>query len=125
VILDTTAVSALFVGDVALEKLLAGSSRHELPTIVIGEYRYGLARSRHRKALGALLDELIGECDVLVVDLETTEAYAAVRERLRARGRPLPENDVWISALAIQHGLDVVSRDAHFDEVVGLRRRAW
>lgn len=124
-ILDTNAVSALFAGDVALEQLLAVAPRHELPAIVVGEYRYGLARSRHRKLLSSLLDELIRESIVLVIDLDTTEAYAAVRERLRVKGRPIPENDVWISALAIQHGFDVVSRDAHFDEVAGLKRRAW
>lgn len=124
-ILDTNAVSALFQGDPALEKLLGAAPRHELPVVVIGEYRYGLARSRHRRSLGALLNELIRESIVLSIDLETTETYALVRERLRAKGRPLPENDVWISALAIQHGLDVVSRDADFDHVAGLRRRDW
>jgi len=125
VILDTNAVSALFTGDAALGKLLSGRPRHELPTIVIGEYRYGLARSRFRRTLQPLLDDLIAESVVLEVGLGTAEAYATVRERLRRRGRPIPENDVWISALAIEHGLDVVSRDAHFDFVEGLRRRAF
>ena len=124
-ILDTNAVSALFAGDTALERLLDIAPRHELPTIVVGEYRYGLARSRHRKLLSSLLDELIRESTILVIDLDTTSAYAAVRERLRVKGRPLPENDVWISALAIQHGFEVVSRDAHFDEVAGLKRHTW
>jgi tRNA(fMet)-specific endonuclease VapC len=125
VILDTSAVSALFAGNTALERLLGVAPRHELPTIVVGEYRYGLARSRHRRLLSSLLDELIRESTILVIDLDTTSAYAAVRERLRVKGRPLPENDVWISALAIQHGFDVVSRDARFDEVAGLKRHTW
>lgn len=124
-ILDTNAVSALFVGDAALESVLAAAPRHELPTIVIGEYRFGLARSRHRRTLVPLLEQLIAESAVLDVDVATTESYALVRERLRAKGRPIAENDVWISALAIQHGLEVVSRDAHFDHVTGLRRRSW
>ena len=124
-ILDTNAVSALFVGDRALEKVLASTPRHELPTIVIGEYRYGLQRSKYRRTLHGLLEALIAESNVLAIELETTLAYAVVRERLRAKGKPLPENDVWISALAIQHDLDVVSRDAHFDHVAGLQRRSW
>jgi predicted nucleic acid-binding protein len=49
-ILDTNAVSALFEGDRALASVLEVAARHELPAIVIGEYRYGLARSRHRRA---------------------------------------------------------------------------
>ena len=124
-ILDTNAVSALFAGDASLGKVLSARQSHELPTIVIGEYRYGLARSRFRRTLLPLLDDLIRESVVLEVGLATAEAYAGVRERLRRRGRPIPENDVWISALAIEHDLEVVSRDEHFDLVEGLRRRPW
>jgi tRNA(fMet)-specific endonuclease VapC len=124
-ILDTNAVSALLEGDRALEAVLAGSPRHELPVIVIGEYRYGLLRSRRRRALGALFDELIAESHVLPIGVPTAATYARVREALRAQGTPIPENDVWISALAIEHGLDVVSRDGDFDRVAGVRRRPW
>jgi predicted nucleic acid-binding protein len=124
-ILDTDAVSSMLEGDAALEALLARDARHELPVIVIGEYRYGLARSRHRRSLLPLFDELIRESIVLSVGIETAAAYAAVREALRARGTPIPENDVWISALAIEHELDIVSRDTDFDHVAGVRRRSW
>ena len=124
-ILDTNAVSALFAGDPAIERLLATAERHELPVVVIGEYRYGLARSRHKKRLGTLLDELARESLMLDVDERTAHAYATVRESLRKKGRPIPENDVWISALALQHGLEIASRDAHFDEVDGVVRVGW
>jgi tRNA(fMet)-specific endonuclease VapC len=125
VILDTNAVSALFEGNAALARVLGVAIRHELPSIVVGEYRYGLARSRHRRTLLPLLEELVRESVVLDVGLATAQAYATIRERLRRKGRPIPENDVWISALAVEHGLEVVSRDVHFDEVEGLRRRGW
>jgi len=124
-ILDTNAISALFVEDRALTSLLAGTDRHHLPTVVIGEYRYGLTRSRDRGALARLLDELIAASVVLPIDVATTTHYAAVRDELRATGTPIPENDVWIAALARQHGLPVVSRDAHFDSVQRLVRHAW
>ncbi len=124
-ILDTNAVSALLIGDRAIEKLLVASERHELPVIVVGEYRYGLMRSKFRKRLGVLLDDLIRESIVLPICAATADSYALVRERLRRKGHPIPENDVWISALAIEHGLDIVSRDAHFDAVEGVRRRSW
>lgn len=124
-ILDTNAVSALFVGDPALHDLLAEDERHHLPAVVIGEYRYGLARSRHRRRLEALLRTLIQESMVLLVDEATAEAYAEVRHELRDQGRPIPENDVWIAALARQHGESVVSRDGHFDLIPGLQRLSW
>jgi len=125
VILDTNAVSALFQGDAALARVLGVATRHELPSVVVGEYRYGLARSRHRRTLLPLLEELVRESIVLEVGLATAAAYAMVRERLRRKGRPIPENDVWISALAVEHRLEIVSRDEHFDQVEGLRRRGW
>jgi tRNA(fMet)-specific endonuclease VapC len=125
VILDTNAVSALFVGDPALGKVLAGHQRHHLPVIVIGEYRYGLLGSRHRDHLQKLLETLIRESHVLLIDETTTEAYSEVRDELRRKGRPIPENDIWIAALARQHHQPIVSNDGHFDEVPNLRRVAW
>ena len=124
-ILDTNAISALFEGNAALGEQLAHDSRHHLPVIVIGEYRYGLLRSRHRRSLWLLLDSLILESIILRVDEATAQSYADVRDELRALGRPIPENDVWIAALARQHGEPVVSRDKHFAAVQGLRIVRW
>ena len=124
-ILDTNAISALFGGEPELAGILAGRDRLHLPVIVIGEYRYGLLRSRHRKTLAQLLDTLIAESIVLAVDADTATAYASIRDELRRKGTPIPENDVWIAALARQHELPVVTRDAHFDLVPRLARRGW
>ena len=124
-ILDTNAVSALFVGDAALGELLSSSQRHHLPVVVIAEYRYGLLRSRHRRRLERLLVSLIRESVVLTIDETTAETYPILRDELRRKGYPIPENDVWIAALARQHDQPVVSRDEHFDQVPGLQRRAW
>jgi predicted nucleic acid-binding protein len=125
VILDTNAVSALLAGEPALGDVLAAQERHQLPVVVIGEYRYGLLRSRHREPLERLLGELADECEVLEVGRVTAQHYAEVRDELRRRGRPIPENDVWIAALAREHAQPVVSRDEHFDHVVGIRRVGW
>jgi tRNA(fMet)-specific endonuclease VapC len=125
VILDTNAVSSLLAGDPALGDLLAARPRHHLPVLVIGEYLFGLVRSRHRERLGLLFASLIRESRVLVVDQVTAEVYSQVREELRTRGRPIPENDVWIAALALQHEQSVVSRDDHFDSVRGVTRLGW
>jgi len=125
VILDTGAVSSLLAGDPTLAKLLADEDRHQLPAIVLGEYRYGLRQSRLRIRLEALLDHLEDQSEVLQVCAATAREYAQVRERLRAAGKPIPENDVWIASLALEHRQPVVSRDAHFDHVQGLKRVAW
>jgi tRNA(fMet)-specific endonuclease VapC len=125
VILDTNAVSALFIGDKRLARVLAISPWHHLPVIVLGEYRYGLKRSRHRRSLEELLEQLELESEVLTVDTGTAVVYAEVRDQLRQRGTPLPENDIWIAALAFQHHQPIVSQDEHFDLVAGLHRLSW
>jgi tRNA(fMet)-specific endonuclease VapC len=56
---------------------------------------------------------------------ETAVAYAALRLTLRRSGRPIPANDAWIAALALQHRLPILSRHEHFDGVPGLDRRSW
>lgn len=124
-ILDTNAVSGILAGDPGLDDLLAEFDRHHLPTLVVGECRYGLERSRMRQDLEARLRILISDSIVLSVDLATTLHYAGVREELRRQGTPISENDVWIAALARQDGLPVVSRDGDFDNVPGLIRHSW
>ncbi len=73
----------------------------------------------------SFLDTLIRESIPLAVDLETTDRYAQVRDELRRSGTPIPENDVWIAALARQYEEPVVSRDEHFDAVKGIVRHSW
>ena len=124
-ILDTNAVSDLFAGNRDLAKQLSPSERHHLPIFVIGEYRYGLTGSRARGELEALLERLERESVILYPDRTTTVHYAAVRHRLRVTGSPMPENDVWIAALAVQHELPIVTRDRHFDFVEGVTRIDW
>ena len=124
-ILDTNAVSALLAGEPALGEVLDHEVVHHLPVIVIGEYRYGLARSSHRRRLERLLDLLVRESIVLPIEEETTRHYAEIREKLRKAGTPIPENDVWIAALAAQHDEVIVSRDRHFDFVNRALRVEW
>jgi tRNA(fMet)-specific endonuclease VapC len=124
-ILDTNAVSAFADGASELAAVLAETDELCLPVIVLGEFRFGIARSRHRLRYETWLQSLVGATRVLVVDEQTAGHYAAIREQLRTRGRPIPSNDTWIAALANQYGLPVVSRDEHFDEVAGLRRIGW
>ena len=57
---------------------------------------------------------------ILVCDTETARQYGRIKVELRRKGRPIPENDMWIAAVALQHGLTLATRDAHFDAIDGL-----
>ncbi|MEI7435320.1 MAG: type II toxin-antitoxin system VapC family toxin [bacterium] len=124
-ILDTNAISALLDGDKSLATVLAVAERHHLSAITLGEYRYGLKNSRHKRALESLLETLESESFLLVLDNNTARHYADIRSELKSAGRPIPENDIWIAALARQHRHPIVSRDGHFDDVTGIRRIGW
>jgi len=93
--------------------------------IVLGEFRYGISGSRHRREYEQWLEQHLPAFEVLTVTEPTTQAYAQVRIALKKLGRPIPANDVWIAALALQHRLPLMSRNEHFDSVPGLRREAW
>jgi predicted nucleic acid-binding protein len=125
VILDTNALSAFVDGDPDVGGLLRRETRAAIPVIVLGEFRYGIAASRHRAAYEAWLDSHLSDFEVLDLTDDTAVVYAAVRVALKRAGQPIPANDAWIAALALQHALPILSRDEHFDLVRGVRRRDW
>jgi tRNA(fMet)-specific endonuclease VapC len=126
VILDTNAISAFADGDPGLRSRLQNPSAViHLPVIVLGEYRYGLKSSRHKAVREKWLDELEASSTVLNITSTTSRTYAEIRHRLRLVGQPIPENDLWIAALARQHRLPLLSNDAHFDNVSGIQRISW
>lgn len=96
-----------------------------LSVISLGEYIYGVRNSRRRTENEAWLNRIVRAIRVAPVTLETARAYAAVRSTLDRKRTPIPANDIWIAALALQHRLPVLSRDAHFDHVDDLTRVSW
>lgn len=124
-ILDTNALSAFVDGDIAVGDILRHQARAAIPVIVLGEFRYGIASSRHRAAYETWLDSQLSHFDILSVTDRTSVAYAALHVALKRSGRPIPANDAWIAALALQHRLPVLSRDEHFDVVPNLARTSW
>jgi tRNA(fMet)-specific endonuclease VapC len=125
VILDTNALSAFVDGHTGLARALARAPQLALPVIVLGEFLYGIAGSRHRPAYSEWLEAHLRHFEVLQVTEATAATYADVRVALKQSGRPIPANDAWIAALALQHRLPVVSRDEHFDVVPGLKRTSF
>lgn len=124
-ILDTNALSAFADGDIGVGEALRWQPRAVIPVIVLGEFRYGIAESRHRAAYEAWLASQLPYFDILAVTEETAIAYATLRVALKRAGRPIPANDAWIAALSIQHRLPLLSRDHHFDVVPHLERKGW
>lgn len=124
-ILDTNALSAVADNEPAAVRIFSQAASIELPVIVLGEYQFGIARSRHRSEYEKWLSELIDATRVLPIDHETSGHYAQIRGELKKAGKPIPSNDLWIAALSRQHRLPLMSQDKHFDAVQNLKRVEW
>jgi tRNA(fMet)-specific endonuclease VapC len=124
-ILDTNALSAAADDDPAIIALLSRADQVAIPVIALGEYRYGIAQSRHRASYAKWLNGLLHDCLVLEANEPTTHYYAEIVLELKQKGKPIPTNDIWIAALCRQHSLPLLSRDRHFDLVPGLKRIDW
>ena len=124
-LLDTTVVIALFSQDPAAQTRLSQADEVFVPSIVLGELYYGARKSTRIEENLARIDEFAANNAVLVCNLETARRYGLVKRRLQEKGRPLPENDIWIAAIAMQYGLTIVSHDAHFGEVDGVLVETW
>ena len=124
-ILDTNALSAWAEGHAAVASPLRVADRLVVPSVVLGEYYFGVRQSHHRSRYEDWLARYLPLAEIATVTSATADAYADIRLSLKQRGTPIPPNDVWIAALARQHGLAVLSNDGHFDVVDGIRRIAF
>ena len=124
-ILDTNALSAWTEGLPAVEISLRSAGRLIVPSIVLGEYYFGIRQSRHRARYEDWLRQYLPLAEIATVTQATADVYADIRLELKRLGAPIPPNDAWIAALARQHAQPVMSNDAHFDVVDGVQRIAF
>ena len=124
-ILDTNALSAWVEGLATVEAAFRSADRLVVPSVVLGEYYFGIRQSRHRSRYEEWLRRYLPLAEIAAVTSATADAYADIRLELKRLSHPIPPNDAWIAALARQHALPVLSNDTHFDVVAGVRRIAF
>ncbi|MDQ3927926.1 MAG: type II toxin-antitoxin system VapC family toxin [Chloroflexota bacterium] len=123
--MDTNIVIAHFAKDPAVDAKLVAETEIYIPSIVLGELYFGAEKSGLGLANRVRIEKFAANNIVVACDAETARRYETVRNRLRLKGRPIPENDMWIAAAALQHDLVLVTRDAHFREVRFLKLERW
>ena len=96
-----------------------------MPTVVLGEFYYGAHKSGRIQTNIASINEFAASCSVLTCNTETSQLYGEIKNGLRLKGRPIPENDIWIAAIAKQYGMTLLSRDDHFKEIDDLGAVTW
>jgi len=124
-LLDTNIIIALFARDGSVQNRLRDAAETFVPVFALGELYYGAHKSEQVLDNLARIDYLAASGAVLGCDWATAREYGYIKNALREKGRPIPENDVWIAAIARQHGLTLVSRDEYFKEINELPMEMW
>ncbi len=126
-LLDTNVIVDFFKGDQAI-RLNLGQGEFFIPSIVIGELYYGAYASglvtKREKRLNEL-SSFLSIFPVLEVGEKTANHYGFIKSQLKSMGKPIPENDIWIAAMAIENGLPLVTRDHHFTNLPELIIEKW
>lgn len=123
--LDTNIVIRLFKNDPLVTKKLASLSNIYLPIPVIAELLFAAKNSSRPEENLDTYNEFIDTCKVLNITRKTADYYSTIRLDLKQRGCPIPENDLWIASLCMEHALPLATNDVHFDNIHGLKILKW
>ena len=124
-LLDTNIVVPFLNGDPILKEKFAQYEEAYLPVIVLGELYYGAFNSSKKTSNLEKIEGFKEEILILDCDEFTSKIYGEIKKGLKDKGTPIPENDIWISAIAIQYRLTLATRDNHFNNIDGLSVEKW
>ena len=121
-LLDTDAYTLLMRGQREVAQIVRSARELLLSAVVIGELMYGFRRGSRLERNLADLRSFIDNPYTSVVEVGpvTADRYSRIAAALRAKGRPIPTNDIWIAAHAMETGADLVSADQHFSHIDGI-----
>jgi tRNA(fMet)-specific endonuclease VapC len=124
VLLDTNVIIAFFAGEQAVSQRFS-EAEVLVSSTVLGELYFGAHKSAHAAANLSRIEQFAAAIQVVSCDGVTAQHYGQIKDRLRVKGRPIPENDIWIAAIAQQYSLPLATRDEHFKDVDGLALENW
>lgn len=125
ILLDTNIVSALFKGETNIATRMDKATSVHIPLIVLGELYYGAYNSVHIQRNLDSIVQLSQRYELAAVDDMTAKAYGSIKATLRKNGTPIPENDIWIAAIAFRNDYTLITRDKHFKEIQGINIEQW
>lgn len=116
-LIDTNRYRDFCSGDPDALQALQRAKNIFIPLVVLAELRSGFLCGTHSRKNEKTLTLFLNSerVHLLAPDEDTTHHYARIFAQLRLLGKPIPANDIWVAALAVQHDLILFSRDSHFD----------
>lgn len=124
-LLDTNIVIDLLKGKAEIAEEIENAKEVFLPVFALGELYFGAENSQRPADHRSLVDRVLEFVTILPPGQRTAFIYGQIKSQLKKDGSPIPENDIWIAALAIEYGLTLVSRDNHFLRISGLETVEW
>jgi tRNA(fMet)-specific endonuclease VapC len=125
ILLDTSVVVAHLRGRIDIRALTVAGEPLFLPLVALGELYKGAEKSARPADNRKLVDDFLQMAALPHPDTATAESYARAAVALEAKGQVIPENDLWIAAVALECDMPLATRDAHFDRVDGLTVLHW
>jgi len=118
-LLDTSAYSGLLKGHEDIQRHIRRADTLYLNPVVLGELRAGFGAGQRARKNEDYLRRFLASprVAVLAIDEDTSERYALIVNSLWSAATPVPTNDIWIAATAMQHGLAVLTMDGHFQRI--------
>ncbi len=92
-----------------------------IPITVCGELPFGAINSNRKTENLTKFKSFINDCIILSTNLLVAEQYALIRKYLKDKGKPIPENDIWIAATCIVYDISLATKDAHFNYINNLK----
>lgn len=123
ILLDTNCYTAYLAGDHAVLQTLTEANTTFMSIFVLGELYAGFKGGTRGKENKNILGRFLNKPSVVTLNasIETAELFGMIKDTLKQTGRPIPINDVWIAAHALEYGAVLVSLDKHFLNIPGLR----
>ena len=123
--LDTNIIVPFLNGESSITDKVNTLEFIHLPAIVLGELYYGSMKSLHVKKNLNKIKTLVARSEVYPISEQTTVLFGELKALLSKKGTPIPENDIWIAALAKEYELPLVTRDKHFKHIPGIEIIVW
>jgi len=123
-LLDTNIITAWLKGEKSVADKIDKAKAVYIPVIVVGELYFGAMHSTHIQKNIDDIKKITANYSVLLVDEAVAVAYGNIKAALK-KGKPIPENDIWIAAIAQQHNLIIATRDKHFKEIHSIKIKNW
>ena len=124
-LLDSNIIIAIFKGNKVFAEKISNEESIFLSSIVLGELYTGINRVSNKSKHLKILNDFLDLCKVVNIDSTTAKFYGETMASLHKKGKPIPTNDVWIAAIALQNNFTLITNDKHFKEVPNLKVINW